>query len=196
MLCVYIYTYVFNSTYVHIYTYTIYITSYITDAYCICRQLGISDDGLSCELLPRFNEWGRSVADLQINRLQGTQTGQQCPDWHFLCFVNPDDIDAAPLHEGRSEAFCRCQPDSVARHGQGWWDESPTAGPKSRPADPFPTPLPSLSALSWNGREAAQQLNRIFSFSNLLIESGLLFALRNKGCPTLFRRHSATRRKA
>ena len=86
-----------NSTYVHIYTYTIYITSYITDAYCICRQLGISDDGLSCELLPRFNEWRRSVADLQIKHLQGTQTGQQCPDWHFLCFVNPDDIDAAPL---------------------------------------------------------------------------------------------------
>ena len=52
---------------------------------------------MSCELQLRFNEWGRAVADLQIKHLEGTLSGQASPDWHFMAFGHPDDLDVGPL---------------------------------------------------------------------------------------------------
>ena len=88
----------------------------------------------SCQLLPRFNEWGRAVAELQIKHLEGTQTGQQCPDWHFMCFGNPEDIETDPLRRHVASVLmkaggnpCECQPDScvslpgmVGRVSRSW----------------------------------------------------------------------------
>ena len=62
--------------------------------------------------------------------------------------------------------------------GQGWWDESPTAGPKQRPNEAFGGPLPNLQVLAWNGSEAAQFLI-IF-----IVSSGAHAKTRSAYCPT------------
>ena len=68
----------------------------------------------SCQLQLRFNEWGRAVADLQIKHLEGTLTGNACPDWHFMAFGHPDDLDVAPLRRHIASLLMKVGPMCVS----------------------------------------------------------------------------------
>ena len=50
----------------------------------------------------RFNEWGRAIATLQIERLQHPATSY---NWHFPSYAHADDVDSTALQQHIAGVF-------------------------------------------------------------------------------------------
>ena len=128
----------------------------------------------SCKLhyVLRFNEWGRAIAAKQIEELKAYHSGASHQCWRFLGISHPEDMDVSALAKhvagllmqacGNRKAVSSLGVKDVVScdSAQGWWDDAPEAGPKTRPAEPLGIPTPMLEVLSWDGSQELAHLGR------------------------------------